>query len=203
MNDAAGLFFMGLFYGTTVCSMSCLPYLSPYLLSTGTGFKEGVVSSAAFLGGKLISYSILGGVAAYLGHTLMIKDFLPAKSILGITIIIVGLSIPFINRGGCQKKSHVIGKRMSLFTLGVSTSLIPCPTLLSMFLLAAKEGSVIYGASYGFIYGLGIAVSPLILAGGGLSLISERLKIEVKGFIPYLQGISVLIMVLTGIKMFI
>lgn len=66
-----------------------------------------------------------------------------------------------------------------------------------------KGGSVVYGLSYGFIYGIGIAISPLILAGGGLSLITERLKIEVKGFIPYLQGISVIIMVATGIRMII
>lgn len=50
------------------------------------------------------------------------------------------------------------------------------------------------------MYGLGLILSPTFIASGILSLVSKVLKVEAKGFIPYLQGISVLLMVIMGIK---
>lgn len=203
MHDAAGLFLLGLFYGTTVCSLTCLPYLGPYLLSTGSGFTDGVKSSLLFLSGKLICYMFIGGLSAYLGNALMLDKSMSAKWIMGIAIIAFGLSIPFVSKGECCKKRQAIGKGISLFLLGVSTSLIPCPPLITMFLLAAKNGSVFSGISFGLVYGLGLTVSPLIIAGGGLSIVSKFIKTEVKGFVPYLQGISVVMIVIMGVKIFV
>ena len=203
MHDAAGLFLLGLLYGTTVCSLTCLPYLGPYLLSTGRGFTDGVKSSLLFLSGKLICYMFIGGLSAYLGDMLMLDKSMSAKWIMGIAIIAFGLSIPFVSRGECCNKRQVMGKNISLFLLGISTSLIPCPPLVTMFLLAAKNGSVFLGVSYGIIYGLGLILSPIIIAGGGITVISKTIKTEVKGFVPYLQGISVVMIVIMGIRILI
>ena len=203
MHDAAGLFLLGLLYGTTVCSLTCLPYLGPYLLSTGRGFTDGVKSSLLFLSGKLICYMFIGGLSAYLGNVLTLDKSMSAKWIMGIAIIAFGLSIPFVSKGECRKKGQTIGKGISLFLLGVSTSLIPCPPLVTMFLLAAKNGSFISGISYGLVYGLGLILSPLIIAGGGITVISKTIKTEVKGFVPYLQGISVVMIVIMGIRILI
>lgn len=200
MHDAAGLFLLGLLYGTTVCSLTCLPYLGPYLLSTGRGFGEGIRSSLLFMSGKIFCYATMGGLSAYLGNTLMIDKSISAKWIMGIAIIAFGLSIPFVSRGECCNKRQVMGKNISLFLIGISTSLIPCPPLITMFLLAAKNGSLISGISYGLIYGLGLTISPLIIAGGGLAAISKNVKIEVKSFVPYMQGISMVMIVFMGIK---
>lgn len=202
MHDAAGLFLLGLLYGTTVCSLTCLPYLGPYLLSTGRGFADGIKSSLLFLSGKLICYMFIGGLSAYLGNVLML-DKETTKWIMGIAIIAFGLSIPFVSRRECCNKRQVMGKNISLFLIGVLTSLIPCPPLITMFLLAAKNGSLISGISYGLIYGLGLTLSPLIVAGGGLSIISKIIKIEVKDFVPYIQTISMVIIVIMGINMLV
>lgn len=200
MHDFVSLFFLGLMYGATICSISCLPYLGPYLLTTGNGFKDGITSSLTFISGKLFTYVILGGSAAYLGYVLIPENNLTVRFIQGTTLIAAGFALPFINRGGCHKKGQIMGKGASLFALGVSTSLIPCLPLLSMFLLAAKSGSVITGFTYGFMYGLGLVISPILIAGGVLALISKIVKLEARSFIPYLQGISVLLMVVTGIR---
>jgi thiol:disulfide interchange protein DsbD len=200
MHDTAGLFLLGLLYGTTVCSLTCLPYLGPYLLSTGRGFADGVKSSLLFLSGKLICYMFIGGLSAYLGNALMIDKSISAKWIMGIAIIAFGLSIPFVSRGECCNKRQVMGKNISLFLIGVSTSLIPCPPLVAMFLLAAKNGSVISGISYGLVYGLGLTISPLIIAGGGLAAISKNIKIEAKSFVPYMKAFSMVMIVFMGIK---
>ena len=204
MPDTISLFLMGLIYGATTCTISCLPYLGPYLLCTGSGFKDGVTSTLIFLTAKLISYVALGGIAASLGHALSVNDVIPVKTIMGFTLIAVGICIPFIKkRKRCHNRNPVTGKGVSLFALGVSTSLLPCPPLMAMFLLSAKEGDIFTGVYYGLIYGLGLILSPLLLVGGGISLISERLKQEVRGFIPFMQGASVIIILIMGIRIII
>lgn len=203
MHDAVGLFLLGLLYGTTVCSLTCLPYLGPYLLSTGRGFADGMKSSLLFLSGKLICYMFIGGLSAYLGSVLMLDKGMAPKWIMGIAIIAFGLTIPFVSRGKYCNKRQVMGKNISLFLVGISTSLIPCPPLATMFMLAAKNGTLVSGISYGLIYGLGIILSPLVIAGGGLSVISKTIKAEIKGLVPYLQGISAVIIVVMGIRIII
>ncbi len=201
MSDLTGLFMLGLLYGTTVCSLTCLPYIGPLLLCTGNGFRDGVVSSLVFISGKLLCYLVLGGVAAYLGHLLDINRVIPVTFISGLTLVMVGIMLPFINRGGqCQGKRQIMGRGLSLFVLGISTSLVPCPALATVFMLAAEKGVVISGIGYGLVYGMGIIISPLLIAGGVLSLISRRLKIEVRSFIPYLQGLSAMIIIIMGIR---
>ena len=176
MTDVIGLFLLGSFYGTTVCSISCLPYLSPFLLTTGNGFKDGILSSFTFFIGKLVIYTTLGGCAAFLGNAWMFYKEMPVGYIMGIVLIIVGLFLPFVAGGKCHKKARFMGKSASLFLLGLSTSLIPCPPLVAIFALAAKEGSIISGVSYGLSYGLGLTLSPVLIAGGCLSLISKKIK---------------------------
>ncbi len=194
--DAAGLFTLGLVYGATVCSMTCLSYLGPYLLGTGTGFRDGVLSSLAFGLGKICCYVFLGGLAGYLGHKL---TYSPAQTwAMGLVLIGVALSMPFVAKTGCRDKCHQSSKRASLLTLGAATSLVPCPPVLAILTLAAGQGSMVTGMGFGLFYGLGIIISPLLLVGGGLSLVSKKLRQEVKSFMPYIQGLAMTIMILMG-----
>jgi len=199
MDEYFSLFLLGLAYGATVCSFSCLPYFGPYLIGSGTGFKDGVVSSCAFGFGKLFMYSALGGVAALLGRTLTVTH--THKVIMGAILIAVAVAMPFVTKGGCLKRSQVIGKRLSMFVLGVVSSLIPCPPLTAVFLLATQRGSVMSGVMYGFFYGAGLATSPMLLAGGSFGLISHKIRQEVKDFAPYMQKISMAIMIVIALRM--
>ncbi len=194
--DAAGLFALGLVYGATVCSMTCLSYIGPYLLGTGNGFRDGVLSSLSFGLGKICCYVFLGGLAGYLGQKL---TFSPAHTwAMGITLIGVALSMPFVAKRGCRDKCQQRSKRVSLLTLGAATSLLPCPPVIAILTLAAGQGSMVTGMGFGLFYGLGIIISPLLLVGGGLALISDKLRREVKSFMPVIQGLAMTIMILMG-----
>ena len=199
MHEVFSLFLLGLTYGLTVCSFSCLPYYGPYLIGSGTGFKDGVLSSCAFGVGKLCMYSALGGAAAMLGRALTASP--THKVIMGLVLIAVAVTMPFVTKDGCLKRSQVAGKRFSMFVLGIVSSLIPCPPLASLFVLAAQQGEVLSGVMYGFFYGLGLLVSPMLLAGGGFGLISHTIKEEAKEFAPYMQKLAMTIMVIIAVKM--
>jgi cytochrome c-type biogenesis protein len=58
--DFLGLFTLGLTYGLTVCSLTCLPYLVPYFMGAGKGFGDGVKNTGIFISGKLFTYTIMG-----------------------------------------------------------------------------------------------------------------------------------------------
>ena len=194
--DPAGIFGLGLIYGTTVCSMTCLAYIGPYLLGTGDGFRDGVLSSLAFGLGKICCYVFLGGLAGYLGRKLA---YSPAHTwAMGLIIIGVALSMPFIAKRRCRNRCRGGRQRASLLTLGAATSLVPCPPVLAVLALAATRGSMFTGMGFGLFFGLGIMISPLILVGGGLALVSRKLREQVKSFMPYLQGVAMAIMILLG-----
>lgn len=201
MPEIAGLFLLGVIYGATLCTVTCLPYLGPYILSTGNGFKDGLYSSFTFLAGKLITYIIMGGMAASLGAELLSENETAAKYLTGAVLLVVGGSM-LLSRGDDKscKRRHGAVSRTPLVMLGISTSMLPCPAVVAMFTFAVKSGSIAYGALYGGVYGAGVALSPLLIIGGGVSMIAEKLKIEVRGFMPYLRGISGILIALMGVK---
>ncbi len=192
---------LGAVYGFTMCSFACLPYLGVYLMGTGQGFGDGVRASFFFLLGKVFTYTLFGALAGALG---MVLDLSAEQGkILGLVLIATGLLLPFVARKRCQGKCQQSGKRLSLFSLGMATSLLPCPPLAAVFLVAAQKGSWLLGAGYGGMFGLGLLVSPLLLAGGSLAHITKTIQFEAKGFTPYLQGISMVMMVVIGLRVII
>jgi thiol:disulfide interchange protein DsbD len=195
MSDFGALFLLGLVYGATVCSFTCLPYLGPFLLGTGNGFQDGIASSLIFMLGKLVCYAVMGGIAAFLGRIVTHDG---TAIIMGTALIAVGVALPFLGGGECSKRCQIVGKRLSLFALGASTSLIPCPPVSAMLLLAAHQRSIGAGVLYGMIYGTGLLVSPLVIAGGGMALIAKHLRIEIRKIMPYLQGLSAVLIVVMG-----
>lgn len=203
MPDLFGLFLLGVVYGATTCSITCLPYLSPYLLATGKGFRDGIGSSAAYLSGKVLTYAVLGALAAAMGHMLFSGDNAAIRLIQGITLIVTGLALPFIAREGCRKKEQMPGRNASLFALGMSSSLVPCFPVLNMLTAAAKSGSVVQGSASGLFYGAGIALSPLLILGGVFAVIAKTVHAEARSFTPYLRGLAMIAMVIMGIKFLI
>lgn len=193
MPELFNLLILGLVYGFTVCSLSCMPYFAPYILGSGNGFADGLSSSLAFVMGKICTYTVLGGIAAMLGLSM---PFHRSHNVLmGIVMILVALTLPFAGREGCRQRCRGICTKGSMFTLGIISSAMPCPPLVAVFLLAAKSGSIAAGLSYGFCYGLGLVLSPMLILGGGFALLSQKIKHEARGFAPYMQGLAMLVMI--------
>lgn len=197
MVELPAIFFLGLVYGATLCSLTCLPLLTPFLVGAGRGFADGLRTSLIFLAGKLLTYTALGGMAAWLGQSLELGNRQPL--LLGLTLIAAALLIPLVSNRPCGSRCGVLG-RTPLFLLGVVTSFAPCPPLATLFVLAAKEGVVAHGLLYGLFYGLGLTVSPLLLVGGGLALIGDRIRQQLGHGRIYLQGLAMGIMVLMGVQ---
>jgi len=203
MPDILNIFALSLIYGFTVCSLSCLPTLGVYLIGTGQTFKDGLVGGFYFVAGKLLVYGTWGGVAGLIGRMFEISD-LPGRW-LGLFVIMTALAIPFT--AGAQKSCNCkgnrkLGRRLSLTLLGASTSLVPCAPLAAVLLLAAHKGSLWTGISYGLVFGSGLLISPLVAAGGSLSLIAGVIRRKVYWIGPYLKGSAMVILLFMGVRIF-
>ncbi|ADH85548.1 urease accessory protein UreH domain-containing protein [Desulfurivibrio alkaliphilus] len=197
MLEPAGIFLLGLAYGSTVCSLSCLPWLGPYLLGCGSGFRDGLLAALFFMLGKALSYAFLGAVAGLLGQVLTIGAE-QQRLIPGLALIGAALLLPLFAKEGCRPRPAQAGKRGSLLLLGMATSLVPCPPLAAILVLAAASGSWLAGGGYGLLYGTALMISPLLIAGGGLALIGQQIRRQCAGIKPWLQGACMLIMLTMG-----
>ena len=198
MPETLSLFLLGLLYGTTVCSLSCVPYLGPYLLGTGNGFGDGIKTTLAFGAGKIVSYSALAGLAGFLGQSLT-----PGANwgrLSGALLVAIGLALPLFavnkTKSGCCRAM----RGGPSFLLGITTSLVPCPPLAAILVLAADGGSLGNGLLFGLAYGTGLALSPMLLLGGGLAFLAGRIGQEAASIKPFMHYSSMALLVMLGIK---
>jgi len=197
-GDACNLFMLGITYGMTVCSLTCLPYLGPFLAGTGGGFRDGCGSVITFFVGKTFTYTVLGGLAASFGQSMHTNAM--GKTVMAAVIICTALTIPLFSSAQCGRTLRQSGKRLSFFAIGGISGLVPCPPLAAVLLLAASQTTILAGAACGLSFGCGLAVSPAIPLGGLLSFVSAGVTREVATFAPYLRFVSMAIMVLAGIR---
>ncbi len=196
--ELAALFVLGLLSGATVCGLACLGHLGPYVLASCNGFRQGLAATYSYLGGKLLVYILWGGTAGWLGSVLLPAGF--SRHWVGLLLIASAALLPVLNRRACPPRTSRRGTRATLFSLGMATSLLPCPTIGGLLGVAAGSGSALVGAAFGAAFGLGLVCSPLAVAGGGLGFFSGRLGLELGGIQKLFQIFAMLVLVGMGLK---
>lgn len=199
MSEMASALVMGMGYGFTTCSLACLPTLAPYLLSFGRGFRDGALSSLQFASGKAVAYAVLGGAAALAGRSLLPENGVTGRWIYGSVLVLTGLALPFISRNRCAGRGRTAARGLSLFAAGFSSSLTPCLPIAALVAASAGAGSALRGAGLGLAFGLGIALSPLLIGGGMLALISKTVQEEAYQFVPMIRWIAAAVLISMGI----
>ncbi|OGW33858.1 MAG: hypothetical protein A2X58_07190 [Nitrospirae bacterium GWC2_56_14] len=198
MPELTSALVMGMGYGFTTCSFACLPTLAPYLLSFGQGFRDGALSSLFFASGKAVAYAVLGGAAALAGRGLFPEGGAAGRWIYGSVLVLTGLALPFISRNHCSGKGRTAASGLSLFAAGFSSSLTPCLPVAGLVAAAAGAGSMLAGASLGLAFGLGIALSPVLIGGGVLALVAKTVRHEARQFVPMIRWIAAAVLIVMG-----
>lgn len=175
-------FLMGLVFGAGPCTITCLPYLGPVFLAGEGGRSHGLAVLLPFSVGRLLGYSMLGGVAGYAGQAAA-KWFEegPAAVFLGVATVVVGIQMlrSRRNKGACSVKPPVeqivmmpgkaVPRRRAmpagLFGLGFGMALNPCVPLASVLAVAAASASPVLGGGLGLAFGMGAVVVPAVVFG--------------------------------------
>jgi cytochrome c biogenesis protein CcdA len=209
-SEYIGVLAMGVFYGLTLCSFSCLPMLTPYLFAAAGGnggFMPAFNLTAIFIITRVVAYAALGAGAGAMGSLILgwldQGVFLP---LAGAIVIGIGVFVMFSRRKGCarprpasrgprwRRTAHMVG-------LGMATSLMPCLPLSAILMLAASRGSMLQGAVLGLLFGIGAAASPLYYLGGATGWLATRIRAEIPKYSHGLQKLSGFILALFGLRL--
>jgi len=184
-NPYIEAFAVGLLYGLVFCTSSCLPYIASYIAGIGADFRKGVIATLIYNMGRVTAYALIGGLIGILSG---VFRFMVSESSLstfqqyssygfGIVTIIIGVSILLKSRSTsipcnpeCNKTTGLkkISKNFDVraFSLGFSRGLIICPPLALLLLYSIPFAAPIDSFAVAVLFGLGTALSPMLLLGG-------------------------------------
>ncbi len=184
-NPYLGAFAGGLLYGLAVCTASCLPVVTGYIAGVGAGFSKGVKVTLIFNSGRILAYTLIGALIGLFGGLFRvfisesaISPFQVYSSIaFGVVTIVIGAAILFRARKPCEcnggrtsagtfRKVGRFGVDFGAFSLGLSRGLVVCPPLIALLLYSLPFTSPVGSVGIALLFGLGTALSPMILLGG-------------------------------------
>lgn len=205
-----GVLAMGFLYGLTICSLTCIPLITPYIFATQPGFRRGFDATAIFILARISAYTLWGALAGQLGD-LLLQRFDPAwlSLLAGAMILLIALGVIRQGRTACKRKGSGIHQGswstpspwLQMAVLGFSTSLMPCLPLSGVLLYAATTQSTLSGALLALLFGIGAAASPLYYIGGATGWLAHRLGEQVPQHTRWLRLLSGAILGLFGIRL--
>lgn len=204
------LFVVGLFTSVHCVGMCGGINLSQCLMIEGNSKKEKYKANIQYNMGRVLSYTIIGGLVGLLGSIVSVNGVMRGAVALfaGFFMIVMGLNM--LNLFPALKKlslfmpknlsSSLQKKNNSPFYIGLLNGLMPCGPLQSMQLYALSTGSMVQGALSMFVFSIGTL--PLMfgfgLIGTLLSKKSTATMMRVSAALVVLLGFG---MINTGISM--
>ena len=199
--------YLALFFVGLVTSLHCVAMcgginLSQSLKSTDkSGENAKWKPSLLYNAGRIISYTLIGGLAGVLGSVFSFSGW--AKGIVaiiaGIFMIIMGLNLfgtfPWLSKlvprfpRILKSKNAVVNKANSPLVVGLLNGLMPCGPLQAMQLYALGTGSFMLGASSMFFFSLGTV--PLMF---GLGIFSSLMSSKFNKKMVQVGGVLVMVL---------
>lgn len=173
----ATVWLLGVSMGLTACTVTCLPFMGTWALGRASGQREAFLHTGVFLAGRVTTYTILAALAGAVGLGLaQALGGIWGNALIGGASILAGL---WLLAKPSQKSCNTAVQPAPTFApvhvhrrkadtlpplfLGAALSLTPCTPLASLLALAANAGSATGGAAYGLAFGLGAAMTPILV----------------------------------------
>lgn len=204
LPETIGMFsvwLLGVSMGLTACTVTCLPFMGTWVLGRGGSNRETLVDTGVFLLGRVTAYSLLGGLAGALG--MWLTQALSSgigNAFIGAASIAAGawLFLPSRRTSPCSVARR--GAGTPPFLLGFSLSLTPCAPLASLLAVCAISGGTLSGAGYGLMFGLGAALTPLLLLLPLLNLFGARMRESQPWLTKWIRYGAGMVLILIGIR---
>jgi sulfite exporter TauE/SafE len=160
--DLISVFALGLSVGLTACAASCLPFIGTWAFARAGGGVQAAGDLVAFLAGRLCGYALLGAGAGWAGEGLLkLLAGPPGHWAVGGAGLVAGLAL--LGGGKAHAACRVAQAGWSPAAMGVALSLTPCVPLATLLAAATMAGKPVAGAAMGVAFGLGAAVTPMIV----------------------------------------
>lgn len=158
------------------------------------GSKNNIIRPFLYNLGRLISYSILGGLVGLLGKVLSINETINGIIIIiaSISMILISLRMMNIIKFKLPKIINIKVKTTNPFVIGLLNGLMPCGPLQAMQIYALSTGSFYKGFISMFLFCLGTI--PLMLS---ISLIFNIFKGKKRVILNKIASVLILILSIT------
>jgi copper ion binding protein len=196
--------------GGIVLSQAAAPIAAS---APAAGFSSRFLPNLLYNGGRVISYTIVGGIVGGLGSLFSLSTALKGAMpvIAGAFMLFLGLRMlgifPWLSRlrirlpGIAGRKFSAAARGRGPFVVGLLSALMPCGPLQTMQVYALGTGSFFAGALSMFLFSLGTV--PLLL---GFGLVSSLLSAKFNARMLKASGVLVLflglVMFTRGISLF-
>jgi cytochrome c-type biogenesis protein len=205
-----GMLAMGFFYGLTLCNLSCIPLIGPYIIGTQRGFRRGFDATAVFVITRVATYTLLGGLSGLIGNVAL-KSFDSGVlfAVAGSLVLLISAVVIFKPKSAACSKNNgqvqgpVQRSWVHMVALGISTSLVPCLPLTAVLFYAATTQSFFTGCLLALMFGIGTSASPLYYIGGAAGWFSDRIRNEIPRYTSMLRTISGVILALFGVRLLV
>lgn len=200
------LFVVGLFtsvHCVAMCGGINISQCANIKYTSGMRMKSKLKPSLLYNGGRVISYTIVGGVVGALGSVFQFSGLMKGivAVLAGLFMIIMGLNMmnifPWLRKFN-PRLPRIFGSISSEgkgpLVVGLFNGLMPCGPLQAMQLYALSTGNPIKGALSMLFFSLG--TTPLMF---GLGAISSMLT---KKFTKRMMTVSAILVVFLGVGMF-
>lgn len=171
-----GMSYAAIFLIGVLTSVHCIAMCGGINISQsfGSRSRRAVRPSILYNAGRIISYTVIGGLLGSIGSIIAIS--LQARAVVGmiagVVMLIMGLNMLGCFKGLKKLGIHlpaVITKRLygnkshGSFYIGLVNGLMPCGPLQSMQILAIASGSMVKGALSMFFFSVGTVPLMLLL----------------------------------------
>ncbi|HLP98998.1 MAG TPA: sulfite exporter TauE/SafE family protein [Sideroxyarcus sp.] len=192
---------LGASLGLTACTATCLPFMGTWVLGRGGTQAQVLRDTALFVAGRIIAYTLLGALAAAAGAWLsQVMRGGTGNLVIGFASIAAGgwLLRSAKPHAPCGVARSAGGTPPLL--LGFSLSLTPCAPLASLLAVCAAAGSIRLGMANGAAFGLGAALTPLLILLPLISLLGKGLRENREWIIRWIRWGAAAVLILLGLR---
>ncbi len=189
------LFIIGL-----LTSIHCISMCGAINLMSAVGGKNSIKRPLLYNVGRVLSYTIIGGVVGLLGGVIYFND-----TISGIIILISAIFMFFmaLNMLGILKIKSVHFKyklrNKNPFIIGLCNGLMPCGPLQAMQVYALSTGCFVSGAFSMFMFGIG-TVPLMFFTGFLVNVLNSKWKVIINKIASVLILLLSFVMISRGIS---
>ena len=208
---------LGLAFGMSACTLTCLPYLGPVFLASQGGVRHAWRTLLPFSLGRLTVYTAFATLAGLAGHYLEAAvDGQSVRWVVGLATILIGLALLWRRDGrrictaGARAEIplQAIGRPQlprslmpgGLFLMGAGMAMNPCMPLGAVLFSAAAVGSAGHGFALGLGFGLGAIFIPSLVFGVGVAYLGSQLRERLADWRSAIERLSALLLIFVGLR---
>ncbi len=203
-NTAFSFLVSGVLLGYGACLVSCGPILISYFTGTHKNIKKSLISYGIFCFFRMLVYGLLGFLVFRIGQFAGESIFGHSRTYInifgGIFITLIGFFMVFGKKPGTglitDLRTKFAGNDNIIVTLlGIIIGLIPCGPLLAVLSYVGLFSKTwIDSVLYSLFFGLGTAISPIVIFVVMSGMFSQYIKISSSKIIDFACGLIIIIL---------